>query len=316
MSSMRTNPLTIWGLALVFCAGEGAIANAATSTPECRQAWQDGQLALDANKLVEARAKYRICAQPICGDSMPDACSRRVGELSKRIPTVVFAAHRGDEQLTEVEVRVDGAVAATRLGGVAMAIDPGKHEFVFTVGAETVTVSRVVVEGQAAQHVDAVFPAQSVAKGAAPAVSAPGATPPRTEAKSDPVTSPSESLPSPSSASPRASDAGISGSHQKTAGIAMAIGGVVLGGVGGLLAYRGNDQYNHPDDFHGVCDSTCQSAQASAKTTTRVGVGLGFVGLAVATTGVVLWLTAPSAAEGPVVKVGVSPGAVELRVTF
>ncbi len=138
----------------------GSLSSAASE--ECVQFFEKGQALEQANKLLSAREKFHACIPESCGKNLPKDCLARYEALLPRIPTVVLEAVRGDEQLVDVEVSIDGSVVANRLEGRALEVDPGEHVFVFTSKGETVTEKRVILESKKGQSVKASFPVAKV----------------------------------------------------------------------------------------------------------------------------------------------------------
>lgn len=225
-------------------------------------------------------------------------------QIAPKIPTLEISV-KGLAAGKSVVLTVDGAPVPAVAAEQGIRVNPGAHVVVAKVDAEERTKSVDLKEGQRAK-VELDFSAVAAPK---PPETPKPIEPPVT---TSPVTPPTTAL---SPGTPATVDTGSSGSGQRTAGLVLAVGGVVLGGVGGYLAFKGNDQFKNPGDDMGVCDTTCQSNQSAGQSKTRIGVGLIVVGAAAAVTGVVLYLVAPkSASGGPTV--GVTPGGLVFRTTF
>jgi hypothetical protein len=134
----------------------------------CNAAYQDGQVARDAHKLLKAREQLRVCASATCPGFITKDCSDWLKDLEPRVPSVVFTAkNAAGADVTDVKVTMDGAPLADKLDGIAVEVDPGPHTFGFEGGDGRVEQKVLVAEGTKAQHVAITF---GTPGGAAPAV--------------------------------------------------------------------------------------------------------------------------------------------------
>jgi hypothetical protein len=130
----------------------------------CVDAYTQGQAARDQMKLLTARDKFRACAVDACAPVMQGVmlkqCLDWMTETNKRIPSVVFVAKRGGEEVIQATVAVDGVLTVKRLDGRAFEFDPGAHVATFLApdGAR-VDVPFTAIEGVKAKVVSAEFPA-------------------------------------------------------------------------------------------------------------------------------------------------------------
>ncbi|HEY8089950.1 MAG TPA: hypothetical protein VIF09_18945, partial [Polyangiaceae bacterium] len=98
----------------------------------CIDANTRGQDLRRDGKLAAAREQLRSCTDPSCPGLVRDDCSRRLDELEKVQPTVVFEVKDvAGNDVSGVEVTVDGEPAVQTLDGTALQLDPGEHELVF-----------------------------------------------------------------------------------------------------------------------------------------------------------------------------------------
>lgn len=122
----------------------------ADETKECVTAHSDAQELRSAHQLVEARARALRCTSASCPALLVSDCSGVLAELTRSVPTVVFALR--DENgidRTDVSVFIDGKRVQERLDGAAIPIDPGVREIVFRRGATTSSTQTIVVnEGE------------------------------------------------------------------------------------------------------------------------------------------------------------------------
>lgn len=183
-----------------------------------------------------------------------------------------------DREASSLEVQRDGEAVNRALWGSPIPVDPGEHQFAASAPGKA-TWSKVVVVPKGPATVTVDIPAL----GAAPAEAAPAApavAPPPAQ----------ETAPAPTA---------TSSSSQATWGwVAIGVGGagIVVGSVFGALASQDNqaaDDECRPDDATRCNQKGVDLADSAASKATVSTVAFG-VGLAAATTGVVLLLTAPS----------------------
>ena len=126
----------------------------------CFDAATEGQSLRDAHRLVEARERFRVCAQNQCPSSMKGDCTVWLAEVEKGLPTVVVSA-RSDAgtDLTDIAVLVDGRPFMSMLDGRSIPIDPGPHTFRFVrAGSAWIERQVVAVEGEKELRVSVVLP--------------------------------------------------------------------------------------------------------------------------------------------------------------
>ncbi len=136
----------LWALAITgslvihetaFCADEKA---------QCVAGYDQAQVLLKSNKLVEARTPLLSCGRPVCPAFVSDDCSRWLAELDVRLPTVVIEAQGPDGQdITDVSIEVDGVPFVSRIDGRSLVINPGEHRFVFRHAESKAVERRIVV---------------------------------------------------------------------------------------------------------------------------------------------------------------------------
>ncbi len=125
-------------LALAFASAVTTMAQAdGPSADACATASDNAQPLRKAGKLREAKRQLLVCVSKSCPSMVRDDCAAQLSDVEKAIPTVVFDAKdgRGDD-LTSVVVSIDGSQLADHLDGSSLAVDPGRHHFIFkTMGA-------------------------------------------------------------------------------------------------------------------------------------------------------------------------------------
>jgi hypothetical protein len=267
-------------LAIAACALWPARARADLTKAQCIEANTKGQDLRRDSKLSAAREQLRLCATPACPAIVSDDCTKRLDELERVQPAIVFDAKDGaGRDLSEVRVMVDGAPLADRLDGTALRVDPGEHVFVFTVpGQAPVTETFVLKEGERERRERVVI---------GPAV-VPAVTPALSEGAG--------------SSPPRESNGGMG--TQKILGLfagGFGLAGVAIGTVFGVLTLSEANQQKADCASATNCPRPSQAASDhSTGATDRTLSTIGFVaGGALLVGGVVLFFTGGNPSEGP-----------------
>jgi hypothetical protein len=252
-------------------AGESLAVAAGPTKQECVAANENAQDLRRTGKLRDARAQLAVCTAATCPAAVRQDCALRLKEVENVLPSIVFVAkdHAGHD-LSAVRVTMDGAPLADKLDGTAVAIDPGEHRFAFEAeGFRTASTSVIVREGDSDRPVRIVFE--------------PAAPPP------------------PAQAAPAPSDGG--GRRAWAIGVGIAgVAGIAVGSVFGLLAKSTYDQARSECPTGILSQCPAQAGQATADKSTADGQALvstvAFIGGGVLlATGVILFVTAPSAAS-------------------
>jgi hypothetical protein len=206
----------LFALALLATDAE-APAEARVSADQCIDSNNQAQTLRREGKFSEARAELTTCADASCPHLVRSDCVRRLDELDRAQPTIVFDVKDGDgNDVVSVKVSVDGRPLVVKITGTALPADPGERVFSFeSPGLPSLTRSFVLKEGEKGRRERIVLnPASS------PRVVPPAAIP--------------EKAP-PASLAP-ASPGRIAGLALGGAGVA----GVGVGAVFGLLAISAN----------------------------------------------------------------------------
>lgn len=295
--------------ALVLLAAPATAAFAADPTlSDCLAANENASRLQAERKLRESREQAAVCAAEACPTELHDTCRRRVAELNKSIPTVVFQTEdAAGNDVTAVKVTMDGTPLVDHLVGTAVSVDPGPHTFRFeAAGHAPVVRSIVVIEGQKDQ-VESITFEGATRRLEAPAPAAPTASP----------SPPPRGIPAqPGEAAPS------TGSSVRTTGLVL--GGVglatlVAGGVFGALSVTAHASYEkNCGATIGAPASACTQAgvngEQDAATKGTVSTVLFVVGAAAVASGAVFYFMAPS---GPALtRVGIGPGSFALRGAF
>ena len=140
----------------IFCAPAraGALAAAAEATPPpaagepapppappaeagdvskaaCLSNYEEAQLARRERRLLASRAALRICSGVACPAAIRADCVDWLDQVSRSLPSVVVTARARGADVLAVKVFIDGKLAAERLTGFALEVDPGLHKFRF-----------------------------------------------------------------------------------------------------------------------------------------------------------------------------------------
>jgi hypothetical protein len=150
----------------------------------CLDASSQGQTLRDAHRLVEARDKFRACAQQGCPAIIQADCSTWLEQVQASLPTVVpFATDAAGNGVPGVKVAMDGKLLLEKIEGRSLEVNPGTHTFTFESPDGTNVDKTVVIgEGQKETRVAAVVvkPSDTPAPTLTPALSpspAPAPTP-------------------------------------------------------------------------------------------------------------------------------------------
>ena len=107
-------------------------ANAADAAKaECLSRHEAAQLARRERRLLDTRAALRICSGEACPAAIRADCVDWLDQVAHSIPSFVVTARARGADVLAVKVMVDGKVAAEKLTGFALEIDPGPHKFRF-----------------------------------------------------------------------------------------------------------------------------------------------------------------------------------------
>lgn len=235
---------------------------------QCSDAFEHAQRLRNESHYVAANQEILKCANAGCGEVLFEECSKIYGELQNALPSVVFGA-RDDEgnELTNVQVTLNGQPFIEQLDGKPLPMDPGSQTFVFSapgfLPAERVTVIRA---GEHFRQVTVELEPKPSATNAKAAKGSPPAAnlPPR--ARSLPVAS-------------------------------YVLGGVGVLAMGSFVAFRllGSAQY---DQLERDCKPDCSTSQSDAVRQkyliSNVSLGLGSAALVGAVT---VYLATPKASQ-------------------
>lgn len=123
-------------LALGFLAIVASARNAAAepTARACIDAHAAGQIARKSGHLVESTEQFVLCASSACPELIRGECAAFQSEVEAAQPTVVLSVvGPSGLELPDARVSVDGHDWGAVVANVAVPLDPGAHEFGFTL---------------------------------------------------------------------------------------------------------------------------------------------------------------------------------------
>lgn len=121
-------------LVLIFIASWLGLPKSAAAQPDqkklaCVTAAEQGQVARDQGRLLEARKLLLDCASDACPSVVSKSCTHWLSELTPRIPSIVLRVVDGSQHdRTDAQVQLDGEPIP--LDGRPIVLDPGVHHIV------------------------------------------------------------------------------------------------------------------------------------------------------------------------------------------
>jgi hypothetical protein len=277
-------------LSAVPAEGEGAKQQCIDANVRSQDLRRDG-------KLSAARDALRACAIPACPAIVRDDCTKRLDELEKAQPTVIFEVRdEAGNDLVAVNVTMDGQPFAARLGGAPLPVDPGEHTFVFDVPGQPRFEKKLVLrEGEQGRR-------ERVTIGSA-----------QEQARPPVPTESSSTAPSSAPGDRSTSGPGVQRVLAVAAGI-VGVAGLGVGSAFGLVALSKRDAARNVCPEPLCPDASGSSKWSDAKSAANISTVAFAVGGAGIVAGAVLWLTAPPVGQGT--RVGFGPGSVQIRGTW
>ena len=142
LSQMSNYPLALTLAALALTGSARADERTA-----CVDASEHAQQLRDEQKLIQARAELLVCARDICPGPVKKDCAEMLADLTRRTPSIVVRTQGRGAGVTDIVVSVDGRIAATRLDGAPIPVDPGPHTLQVALAAPAVDQNVVVAPG-------------------------------------------------------------------------------------------------------------------------------------------------------------------------
>ena len=119
------------------------------NTKTCLEAYRSAQELRLEGKLGAAREKASFCAQEQCPDAVRSGCTKWLSEIIDTQPSIAISARGVDgNDVSDVEVFLDGQLVAKSLGGRPIDVDPGRHLLKFVHrGQPPIEKEIIVAEG-------------------------------------------------------------------------------------------------------------------------------------------------------------------------
>jgi hypothetical protein len=239
---------------------------------QCASSYENAQVFRKKGEYLAARKELSACMRN-CSSDIQRQCNQWFAELDALVPSIIVHAEAGGEDRSDVRVEMDGRLLAETIDGKGMAIDPGQHEFTFTVSGYPPVKKHVILhDGEQLRVVRVAFEGPEPVSPSLP----PAEVAPAVDVAAQP---PVVRRPMPT--------------------LVYLLGGAgAIGGIGfAVLGLTANQERANLEE---TCSPNCSRDDASSLHTKLVlaNVSLG-VGLAALTAGAVVWLTRPSVAVAP-----------------
>jgi hypothetical protein len=145
---------------------------------ECIASNEKAQELQRAGHLNAAQELLPACVAASCPAALREDCAQRLSAIEAAIPTIVFqVTDAAGNDLSGVRITMDGKPLVEKLGGSAIAIDPGEHRFAFQAEGRRVVekalilrehdksrIEKVVLEGEVKADVQARAPTPAPAE--------------------------------------------------------------------------------------------------------------------------------------------------------
>lgn len=212
-------------------------------------------------KLTDARVQLATCIATTCPAAIRQDCAQRLEEVTRIQPTLILEAKdTAGNDLSAVEVVMDGKLLAQKLDGNAIPVDPGEHRFVFDAAGfsslEKSVVVRVAEKDRVVRALLTARPAEAPPKPTVVEVPGPAPAPPVL----------------PPEASPPAHGLGASAWTSFVVGGA----GLVAGGVLTVLWAQAKQGGDAACGTPGSCDPTTADQWESKQRSYTIGLAIGF----------------------------------------
>jgi hypothetical protein len=160
MSRVKRGDALAWVAAAVSTILGAAFDARADDTDECLAASDAAQKERDTGRLVDAQRDFVTCSRPVCPRVVRTDCQNWLGEVTERMPSVIFVAHDAKgEDIADARVELDGKMIAPRLDGREVRIDPGAHKLRVThAGDPPVEQAVVIREREKGRLLEVTFP--------------------------------------------------------------------------------------------------------------------------------------------------------------
>jgi hypothetical protein len=145
--------------------------HAADGVTDCSAAYHAATSLEQAGRLRDAALLFQGCAADSCGNPARSVCQGKLVRLQLDVPSVVpLVKDANGAPIVAAEVAMDGLVLSSRLDGRAFPIDPGLHEFTFSVDGRSVGSQRVLIaQGERNRALGLTLPSRALEPAEAPA---------------------------------------------------------------------------------------------------------------------------------------------------
>ncbi|MFL5305847.1 MAG: hypothetical protein ACJ8F1_11570 [Polyangia bacterium] len=239
----------------------------------CLAAFRSAEMQVQAGELRAAKKQLLSCAQPMCGKFLRRQCAARFGDLEPEVPSVIPLVKDGAEIIVrDVRVAVDSETS-TPADGRAIFVDPGAHEFTFSVAGEVIArETATILPGQRNRRVWAALRHDDEPT-AAPAPRAQPKTVKLAAAAIDEPASDAQTQEAPVVLKPvdRVPAEKVAGRRTVLAFV-LGAGGVAALGAGALLTYWGRGD----NDRLGACSPACPSGAVEHVHRLYIGADVAF----------------------------------------
>ncbi len=148
-------------LAVFFAFSDRTVWAADLPLEQCLDFHEQGQVDHREGRLKDAREQFLRCSEESCPEAVKDDCAGWLLEVRSSIPSLVVAATRGDADLVQAELFVDGRLLSANLDGREWELDPGSHVVrISTPTGESLEQTVVLAPGERARLVRFVFDEQ------------------------------------------------------------------------------------------------------------------------------------------------------------
>jgi hypothetical protein len=139
----------------------------AEDTSACTKSYESAQILKKKREYISARSELLACIRE-CPPVVQRECGQWLESIDAVAPSIVIHAEAAGEDRTEVRVELDGKVIAEKLDGKGIDVDPGQHEFKFTLaGFPQVRKNLLVHDGEQLRVVHVAFEQPEVSFGLA-----------------------------------------------------------------------------------------------------------------------------------------------------
>jgi hypothetical protein len=139
-----------WASSMLVTLLLGTARTAWADAGSCAIAHESGQKAEQEGRLRKAVEQFTACAADDgCPDVIRKDCMALRDDATEALPTVTFAVSDGAHEVSNVRVFVDDELVMSRLDGLAVPLDPGRHRVKLMLPQGRVIASEVLLhEGQ------------------------------------------------------------------------------------------------------------------------------------------------------------------------